>query len=565
MARRKSALEKYLTKIQNGKTVACKKMKLLADILLHEINNPGRWHFDIKKADRAVEFIERFCCIPSGRLGAPFILEDYEKAIVQTIFGFVDDDGNRRYQEVLVVIGRKNGKTSLCAAIELYALIADGEGAPQIYNVATNQTQAELGYNACVKMVRLSSMIKQKVKKRADDLYCPDNFGFIKPLASNTSTLDGLDVHCAVIDELSAIKNRDLFDLIKQGMSARDQPLLLTITTNGFLRGGIFDTNYQFAERWLNGEVKDDRFVAFIFELDDREEWDKPSCWKKANPGLGTVKKTETLKGYVQRAKNDPAFKATVLTKDFNMPENQSMAWLTFEEAVNRETYDFKSMGFRYGICGFDLSSSIDLTCAQMLCMRPGDDKIYLRSMYWIPEEALKASIESGNRKERDNAPYQQWIARGLLRVVPGNKIDKQVLLDWLDELRDEEDLYCYAIGYDPWGINKDDTFKAQLEAYVGKERLYEVRQGAQTLSAPMKQIQADYKVNRIVDNDHPINQWCRMNVCIKSDENFNIKPVKKLNDPRNRIDGFAAEIDGYTVLCNIFDEYQAAIVPPEV
>lgn len=558
MTKRKSALEKYLNKIQSGRTVSCNKMKQLADRLLYDIHHPARWHFDIVRAERATDFIERFCHIPSGRLGQPFLLEDYEKAIVQTIFGFVDDDGFRRFQECLVIIGRKNGKTSLCAAIELYALIADNEGAPQIYNIATTEPQARLGFNACVKMARMSSQIRKKVRKRADDLYCAENFGFITTLTSNSNSLDGLDIHCGVIDELAAIKNRDIYDVIKQGMSARDQPILLTITTNGFVRGGIFDSQYLYATRWLNGEIKDDRFVSFVYELDDRDEWDKEKCWKKANPGLGTVKKLDALRGYVNKAKNDPSFKATVMTKDFNMPENQSMAWLTFEEAVNEETYDFKGMKFRYGVCGFDLSSTIDLTCAQMLCMREGDDKIYERSMYWIPEAVIEEYDNEGKRAERDNVPYKQWIARGLLRTVPGNKIDKQVFIDWLAELKEKEDLYCFAIGYDPWGINKDDNFKSTLEAYVGKQRLIEVRQGAQTLSQPMKQIRADYKVNRIVDNHNPINEWCRMNVCVKSDDNFNIKPVKKLNDPRNRIDGFAAEIDAYVALYSLYDDYLA-------
>lgn len=557
MSKRKSDLQKYCEKVITGKIVASKKIIKLCNRLLGDIEKPyKKWHFDIKRAEHATNFIERFCYMPSGRLGRPFILEDYEKAIVQAIFGFVDDSGNRRYQEALVIIGRKNGKTSLSAAIELYMLIADGEGAPQIYNIATKGEQAELGYNACVKMLKQSKQIQRYAKKRTDDIYCSENFGFIKPMTSNTGSLDGLDVHLGIIDELAAIKNRDLYDLIKQGMAAREQPLLLCITTNGFVRNGIFDAQYEYARGWLEEEFTDDRFLAFVYELDEREEWTNEKCWIKANPGLGTVKKLDTLRNNVNKAKNDPTFKATVLTKDFNIPENSATAWLSFEEAVNEETFDIDEMGFRYGICGFDLSSTIDLTCAQMLCMKPNDDKIYEVSMYWIPEDALEDDTQDGIRRERDDVPYKAWIARGLLRTVPGNKIDKQVLLDWLEELKEEHDIYCFAIGYDPWGINKDDTFKSQLEAFVGKARLKEVRQGTQTLSQPMKALKADLAKNRIVDNHNPINEWCRMNVQVKTDENDNIKPVKKLNNPSNRIDGFAAEIDAYTVLCNMEEEY---------
>lgn len=556
MARKRmSTLERYCKNVTSGKIVACKKTKQVAKRLLNEIHvKDGKWHFDQALAERAVEFIERFCYIPSGRLGQPFILEDYEKAWIEAIFGFVDDKGLRRYQEALIIVGRKNGKTSLCAAIELYMLIADGEGSPQIYNAANNFEQASLGYNACVKMVRQSAKLRKHIVKRADDLYGTHCMGYIKPLASNTATMDGLDVHLAVIDELAAMKDRDLYDLIKQGMSAREQPLLLTITTNGFVRNGIFDAQYEYATKWLDGELEDERFIAFVYELDSREEWVDEKCWIKANPGLGTVKKLDALRGYVQKAKNDPTFKATVMTKDFNMPENTSVAWLNFTEAVNEEVVDFDSMGFRYGICGFDASDTIDLTCAQMMMMRPDDDKIYVRSMYWIPEDTILADMESGSRKERDGVPYQAWIARGLLRTVPGNKIDKRVLLEWLIELREEYDLYTYAVGFDPWHM--DDSTLRDLEAFVGKGRCHRVRQGAQTLSQPMKQIRADYKANRIVDNHNPINEWCRMNVTVRTDINGNIQPCKKNNNQHNRIDGFAAELDAYVTLMNLKDDY---------
>lgn len=553
-----SALEVYCDRVVKGEVTACRKIRKVCARLLGNIANPGRFHFDQKEAERAVKFIESFCYIPSGRLGQPFLLEDYEKAWIQAIFGFVDDDGLRQHQEVFIIVGRKNGKSSLAAAIELYMLMADGEGAPQIYNVATKKEQAELAFNAALKMMRQSKKLLHHLNKRNEDIYCPSNMGFIKPLSSNTGSLDGLDVHCAVLDEVAAMKDRDLYDLIKQGMSAREQPLLLQISTNGFVRGGIFDSQYDYAKQWLDGEITDERFLPFIYELDDRDEWKDEKCWVKANPGLGTVKKLEALRGYVQKAKDDPSFRPTVMTKDFNLPENTAVAWLDFDEAVNEETFDWREMGFRYCIVGFDASDTIDLTAAQALMMRPGDDKIYELSMYWIPEETIMAASESGSRRERDDAPYEAWIARGLMRTVPGNKIDKQVIVDWLCELRDEYDVYPYAVGFDPWHIS--DAERQSMEDLVGKGRALPVRQGALTLSQPMKQLRADYQVNRIVDNNHPINAWCRMNVKVRTDINGNIQPAKKLDNPKNRIDGFAAELDAYTTLMNLFEDYQGVI-----
>lgn len=554
----KSSLEIYCEKVLDGEINACKDIKKLCKKLLFDIHNPGEWHFDRDEAERAVYFIERFCYIPSGKLGQPFLLELYEKAWIESIFGFVDDDGLRKYQEVFIEVGRKNGKTSLSSAIELYMLMADGEGAPQIYNVATKKEQAELGFVAALKMMRQSKKLLKHLRKRDKDIYCPSNMGFIKALSSNTGSMDGLDVHCAVLDEVAAMKNRDLYDLIKQGMSAREQPLLIEISTNGFVRGGLFDAQVDYAERWLDGKVDNPRFLPWLYRLDDRDEWKDESCWIKANPGLGTVKKLDALKGYVQKAKDDPTFKPTVMTKDFNLPENSAVAWLDFEEAVNEETFDWREMGFRYCIVGFDASDTIDLTSAQALMMRPDDDRIYSMSMYWIPEDAILERSESGIRRERDDAPYEAWIARGLMRTVPGNKIPKRVLLDWLIELRDEFDIFTYAIGFDPWHM--DDSTRAELEDFAGKERCIPVRQGAITLSQPMKQIRADYAANRIVDNHNPINEWCRMNVKVRTDINGNMQPVKKLDNPKNRIDGFMAELDAYTTLMKLEDDYKTMI-----
>lgn len=565
MASRKGSLPRcaatrYFSAVKSGKITACAKIRKLADMMLDQIANGYKgWHFDKEAANRPVHFIESYCFVPSGKLKVPFKLEPFQKAIVECAFGFVDDEGNRRFHEVMCVIGRKNGKSSLLAALELYMLIADREGAPQVYNVANSEDQAKLAYNAAIRILRQSKPIQRYARKRADDVYCGGNLGYMKPLTSQTRNLDGLDVHFAVIDELSAIVNRDLYDLVKQGMSARDQPMLFVITTNGFVRNGIFDAQYDYASKWLDGEVDDDRFLAFIYELDERDEWVNECAWIKANPGLGTIKKLSALRGYVNKALQDPTFRPTVLVKDFNMPENQSVAWLAFEEAVNEESFDIDSMGFRYGIAGFDASETTDLTAACMLMMRPGDDRIYAMAMYWLPEDAIRCASESGKRRERDDVPYEQWVARGLLRLVPGNKVDKRVVLDWLQEMRDEHDVYCYAIGYDPWHLT-DDSIREGFESFVGRERMIVVRQGPQTLSQPMKQIKGDYRARRIVDNHNPVTEWCRMNVMVRTDVNGNIQPDKKDLRASNRIDGFLAELDAYTVLDKLMGEYQQAI-----
>lgn len=546
--------EKYFTDISDGRIVACNKMRIISDRLMEQYLNPGEYHFDIDIANRHIEFIERFCKQPTGKIGTPLKLELFQKARFQAIFGFVDDNNLRQYNEVLIIEGRKNGKTTETSSVELDMLVNDGEGSPQVYNVATMRDQAMLGFNAANKMRMQSPMLKKHIQKRTTDMYFALNMGFIRALASNTNSLDGLDTHCGVIDELAAIKNRDIYDLIKQSMGAREQPLLFCITTNGFIRNGIFDSQYAYAEKILNGKAYNPRFLPFIYELDDINEWDDEDCWIKANPGLGSIKKIDYLRQMVQKAKDDESFKPTVLVKDFNMKQTSEAAWLRYEDFDNTETFQET---FRYGIGGMDAADSIDLNAAKVLCMKRDDPRIFIRQMYWIPQAVLDKQDLEGDRRGRDNVPYQLWKDQRLLRTVEGNKVDKRVMLDWFCELRDVEDIFILYIGYDPWHI--DDSLLREFQSEFGEKSMIPVRQGVITLSQPMKDLKADLQAKRIIYNNHPIDKWCFFNTNVKTDVNGNIQPVKGL-DSRNRIDGTLALIDGYKVLQDKMDELQSLI-----
>lgn len=547
--------EMYFTGIADGKIIACEKMKKAADILLEQYHSPGEYHFDPVIANHHVNFIEKFCKIPSGKIGAPLKLELFQKARLQALFGFVDDNNLRRYNECLIMEGRKNGKTTELAAVETDLLVNDKEGAPQIYNVATMRDQAMLGFTACHKMIKQSPFLSKHIKKRASDLYFPTNMGFIKALASNTNSLDGLDVHAGIIDELAAIKNRDIYDLVKQAMAARRQPLLFCITTNGFIRNGIFDTQYEYASGVLDGKIKDDKFLPFIYELDFLDEWDKEECWIKANPGLGTIKSYDFLRRNVQKAKDDPAFKPTVLVKDFNMKQNAESAWLRWEEIDNQELIGDKR--FRYGIGGMDAADSVDLNAAKIICKRRDDEKIYVKQMYWLPQRVLDEYENSGRRQGRDNVPYTLWKDQGFLRTVDTYKVNKEVMLDWFLEIQEKEDIWIMAIGYDPWHI--DDSLLAKFESAFGKSAMIPVRQGIATLSQPMKDLKADLGAHLIVYNNNPIDKMCLANTAVKTDINGNIQPVKT-DDPRKRIDGTMALIDAYVVLCDKYEDYVSLI-----
>lgn len=563
-----SDAEMYLLDVKSGKVVTCKRIKQLAKMMLPRFKDGyKRWHFDIEKANKPIRFIERFCCSPET--GEHLVLEPFQKAVIQITFGFVDDDGFRQFQEVLYEVGRKNGKSSLGAALELYMLIADGEGAPQIYNVANSKAQASLAYGIALKMLRRSKELNSRLRKGTvpdrgqDGIIFDHNSGYITVLTNQTRNLDGLNTHFCLFDEMHANVNRDQYDLIKQSFSSRRQPLLWAVTTNGFERENLFDDQYAYACKILDGKVDDDRLLPFLYELDDRSEWLDEKCWIKANPGLGTIKSWEYLRDAVNKGMQDPSFMPTLMTKDFNMPESRAAAWLTFDEAVNTaplpelpESGKYSDIGFRYGIGGFDASDTTDLSAAKFLMMRRDDPNIYELSMYWLPEEALNKN--DGYRKERDDVPYKQWEQRGLLRTVPGNTVPKRVFLEWLEEIKQNYDVYTFATGYDPWHIIGTD--EEQLQSYTGKELCEAVRQGPQTMSMPGKEFRAQLADNKIVDGHNPINEWTRMNVQVVSDNNANIKFVKMQGQAKNRIDGFIAELCAYIALLRHKDEYEGVM-----
>jgi len=539
----------YWEKIQSGEVQACRRLKQQYQKLVDEIEHPrDPWVFDIEKANRPIEFIERFCKHSKGKwAGKPVRLELFQKAKLQAVYGFVHrETGLRRAREVLTIVGRKNGKSTEKAALGNYMLVADGEGGAEVYSVATKKDQARIVWTEAHNMVSQSPALSKHIKKRKTDLYFPVTFSKFEPLASDSNSLDGLNVHYAIMDELHAIKDRNLYDVIKQAMTAREQPLLDMITTAGFVRECIYDSIYEYACNVLDGIVEDDRFLAFIYELDDRSEWTDFRMWEKANPGLGTIKDYNELAANVERAKNDPDFLPTVLTKDFNIRDTVAGTWLTFDQVNNEETFTMDDIRDTYAIGGADLSSTTDLTCATLLIMKPGSDKIYCLQHYFLPAELVE------QRVREDKIPYDKWAERGLLTLCEGNKVNYHDVTAWFLRMVQEYGIHPVWIGYDPWNSK---YWVDEMEANGFQMEI--VRQGPQTLSQPMKELAADLMAKRINYGNHPILKWCLTNVAVKRDENDNIRPVKGQKS-RQRIDGAVSLLIAYTVLFRHMEDYRA-------
>jgi len=546
----------YWEKIQSGEIVACKRLKQQYQKLVDELDNPrDPWVFDLECGSRPIDFIETFCRHSKGKwIGEPVRLELFQKAFLQAVFGFVHKEtGLRRCREVFMMVGRKNGKSTLMAALGLYMLVGDGEGGAEVFSVATKRDQARIVFTEAVNMVSQSPALSKHVRKRKTDLYFPVTFAKYEPLASESNSLDGLNSHCIIMDELHAIKDRNLYDVMKQSMAARQQPLLCMITTAGFVRECIFDDIYDYACKVLDGTIEDERFLAFIYELDDRSEWTDYRAWEKANPGLGAIKNYEDLAEHVERAKNNPAFLPTVLTKDFNIRETTAGAWLTFEEANNEAMFSMEDLRDTYAIGGVDLSATTDLTAVCVLVMKPGSDQIYALVQGFMPADNIE------QRSVEDKVPYDKWAQRGLITLCPGNRVDYRYVTDWFAWLRDTYGISVYWCGYDSWNSPAWVEDMETRLGYVKGTNLLPVIMGAKTLSAPMKELKADLASKRINYNNNPLLKWALTNLSVEVDKNENIRPVKGQNK-RQRIDPAVALIIAYTVLQQHPEDYKALI-----
>lgn len=544
----------YFNWIQDNRDkVPVKVFKVYNELINIIHNQNSEWEYSPKKANHALEFIENYCKHSKGKLGGkPFMLELWQKALTAATFGFVHKiDGTRKHQEVMLVVARKNGKSTLAAAIGLYLMVADGEPGAEVFACATKKDQAKIIWLEAKRMVKKSPVLLKRIKPLVAEMVADFNDSFFKPLGSDSDTLDGLNVHGALLDEIHAWKDKNLYDVIFDGTTAREQPLIFITTTAGTIRECVYDLKYDEAEQIINGYddpdgYKNERMLPIIYELDSRKEWTDSNCWSKANPGLGTIKQLAQLKSKVEKALKNPLLVKNLLCKDFNIRETSSEAWLTFEQLNNQGTFDVKLLKPRYGIGGVDLSITTDLTSACVLFMVPGDDTIYYLHMYWLPEDLLES------REKDDKIPYSTWRDLGLLRTTPGNKVNYKHVVDWFLELRDVYDIFIPWIGYDNYSAT---YFVEDLKQEFGEECPDAVIQGAKTLSGPLRSLGADLDAKRINYNNNPITKWCLSNVAVTEDRNANLLPCKTSNQ-RRRIDGFAAMLDAYVVLERHQEDY---------
>lgn len=543
-------IEQYLGLMRKGKVKVSKRIRRQYERLADDIINPkGGFIFDQQKAEKPIKFIETFCKHSKGEwAGKPVKLELFQKAFISALFGFVDaQTGYRKYRETMFYVARKNGKSTLLADIALYMLIADGEAGAEVYSVATKKDQSRIIFDEACNIVRQSPELLQNVKKRKTDLYFSLTFSKFQPLGKNSDTLDGLNSHLVIMDELHGIRDRNLYEVMKQSQSARRQPLLIMITTAGTIRECIFDDMYKYACDVADGTIIDESFLPIMYELDSKAEWTDPAAWQKANPGLNTIKKLDDLKTKVQRAKNSPRDLTGILVKDFNVIQTVGTAWLTFDDINNPETFDIATFKGTYAIGGADLSITTDLTCATLLMMDK-EEKRYVVQMYWLPADNF------AQRVQEEKIPYDKWLEAGQLRLCTGNSINYSDVTAWFMEMVEQYEITPAWIYYDSYSAKywvqemQDNGFN-----------MVRCIQGAKTLSLPMQMLGQDLKAKRINYNNSSLLKWCMTNTGVQTDRNGNIVPIKAQN-PKFRIDGLASLLDAYVGLYEHYNEYKEAI-----
>lgn len=527
----------YYQKICDGSIVVGKWVRLVYDIIIDDIKSK-KYIYDAKKAKKAILYIENYCRHHEGELAPQHLkLELWQKALVSCIFGLVDDDGNRHYREIMVIIARKNGKSLLASAISSYMLFLDDYGA-RVYFVAPKLQQANLCYDALYQMIKKEPELSRLTKKRRTDIYVDSTNSSAMPLAFNAKKSDGLNVSFGCCDEISSWSGDaglKQYEVLKSSVGARRQPLLFSISTSGYVNDSIYDELMKRATRFLLGDSKESRLLPFLYMIDDIDKWNDINELQKSNPNLGVSVSVQYLLEEIAIAEGSLSKKSEFITKYCNLKQNSSLAWLS-SKVVNASMCNALSLDdFRgcYCVGGIDLSQTTDLTCANVTIEKDGI--LYVFAKFWLPEAKLEEAIA------RDGIPYDVYIQRGILSTSGENYVDYHDCFDWFRMLVEEYEILPLQIGYDRYsaqylvqdmkgyGFHMDDVYQG--------DNLWGVIQETEGL----------LKDGKIKIGDNDLLKIHMLDTAIKMSLERGRGRIIKVNN-NSHIDGVASLLDSMTV-----------------
>lgn len=529
-------IQEYYHKIQTGDETVGKWIRAVYEKITAGLRD-GLFYFDAKKANRAIEFIETFCHHCEGRSDL-IKLELWQKSTVCLMFGIVDDGGLRIFREVFLVMGRKNGKSLFASACIAYMDYLDGEYGAKIYCLAPKLEQAAIVYDNFYRMIMQEPELAALAQKRRSDIYIEETNSSVKPLAFNAKKSDGFNPHMTVCDEIAswpAEQGLKQYEVMKSALGARKQPMILSISTAGYVNDGPYDELMTRSTAYLLGNSEERRLLPILYMIDDVNKWDDITELKKANPNMGVSVSEDFFLEEIAIARNSMSKRAEFMTKYCNIKQSSTQAWIPYDvvDAVTQETYSLEDFRSSYCVGGIDLSQTTDLTACCVVIERAG--KLYTFSRFFMPANKID------ELQAIEGVPYRLYVSQGLIQPSGENFVDYNDCFEWFRMLVEEYEILPLQVGYDRYSAQ----YLVQQMAQYGFH-MDDVFQG-ENLTPVIHEMDGLLRDQTLQLGGNNLLKAHFLNVAMKqNEETRKIRPVKI--EPRCHIDGFVAVADAMTV-----------------
>ena len=542
---------RYYQMIEDGSVTVGHWIRLLYERIISDLESKA-YFFDQKKANKAVRFFEMFCHHSKGKLAPQLVkLEVWQKALISCIFGLVDERGIRVYREVFVLMGRKNGKSLLASGIAEYMAYADGERGADCYFLAPKLDQADIVFNDFWQSVSAEPDLMKITKKRKMDIYIESTNTSIKKVPFSEKKSDGFNPHLAVCDEIAAwIGDQGIkqYGVMTSALGAREQPLILSITTANYINEGIYDELYRRATAFLQGNSREKRLLPFLYQIDDLDKWNDLSELQKSIPNLGVSVSASYILEEIAKAEETLANKAEFLTKMACIKQSSSQAWLNVRDIAKCFGYEktLEDLRHCYGLGGIDLSMAVDLTAAVIVVEKNGIS--WFATQFFMPANKIEEATQ------RDGLPYRIYAERGLLTVSGENTVDYHDVHEWFRMLEKEYEILPLKVGYDRYSA----AYLVQDMEADGFD-MESVSQGP-NLTGVLIDMEGMIKDGRLrCINDNDLMKVHMLDSALKFEEGTNRRKLIKIN-ARQHIDGMAALSDAICMRHNYYEEKQGQL-----
>jgi len=526
--------QQYIEDVMAGRVVVCKWVRMAVERHVHDLEagETRGLYFDEREAKLKIAFFSLLKHSKGEWAGQTIRLEPWQQFIKWVLFGWKRADGRRRFRTAYIEVARKNGKSTDAAGTGLNLMLADGEPGAEVYSAATKRDQARITHAEATRMAKSSPAIRKEVKIYKDNIHIMDTASKYEPLGADSDTMDGLNVHAAIIDEVHAHKNRDTWDVLETATGSRRQPLMYAITTAGFDRQSLCWDMHEYTEKILEGIIEDDAWFGIIFTIDEGDDWEDEGVWVKANPNLGVSKKWDDMRALAAKAKQMPSALNAFLRLHLNVWTQVETKWVNIGRWILcGEMVDATGLRGRTCYGGLDLSSSIDISAlALVFPPQAEEDKYQVLVRFWVPEYAMH------ERSKKDRVPYDAWVRQGYITATPGDVIDYDYILAQIDE--DAQNYDLKEIAFDRWGATK---MVSELQERGGEDWMVQFGQGFASMSPPMKELERIYMDGKLAHGNNPVLNWMADNLVAREDPAGNIKPDKEKS--REKIDGVVALI----------------------